>query len=175
MCLALSTNTHTEISTRDDTPHTLSSSSSSNAPQSSSSSSSAPSSSIPSSSSFSSASSPKDVTLLGSMLFSRQCSGARTVSCAEKEKIGPLEFVGWGSHHDYYPHGYITVAAAIGMEMEEVDVFLRRLKQCLQDIKKKKRPPPSPSLSIDDEMPPPHTSAPPSKLVDCGNFDTPPA
>ena len=61
------------------------------------------------------------------------------MSCLEKEKIGPLEFVGWGAHCNTYLSGYITVAAAIGMEVEEVDIFIRRLRQSLQDLKKKRK------------------------------------
>ena len=79
----------------------------------------------------------EDVTMLGSMLFTRTCSGARAVSGEDKKKIGDMHIEGWGAHHDHFPFPYITVAAAIGMTIEDVDVFMKRLKKVLSELGKK--------------------------------------
>ena len=51
--------------------------------------------------------------------------------------IGPHTFTNWGSHHDSYPTAYFTVAAAIGMRREEVDIFLERLDKVFVKFRKK--------------------------------------
>ena len=48
-------------------------------------------------------------------------------------------FTNWGSHSDSYPTAYFTVAAAIGMKREEVDLFLARLDKVFVKFKKKQR------------------------------------
>ena len=48
-------------------------------------------------------------------------------------------FTNWGSHHDCYPSPYFTVAAAIGMERREVDVFLERLEKVFVKFRKKQQ------------------------------------
>ena len=47
-------------------------------------------------------------------------------------------FTNWGSHHNSYPTAYFTVAAAIGMKREEVDVFLERLDKVFVKFRKKR-------------------------------------
>jgi len=77
---------------------------------------------------------------LGSMLFTRQCSGARVVAPREKAVIEGIEFIGWGSHCNDYPHAYLNVASAIGMRAEEIDHFIRILNKALSEMRKKQSP-----------------------------------
>lgn len=53
--------------------------------------------------------------------------------------IGPHTFTNWGSHCNVYPSAYFTVAAAIGMKKEEVDIFVRRLDKVFVKFSKKYR------------------------------------
>ena len=56
----------------------------------------------------------KEVTKLGSMLFSRCVSGARIVVPGMKKKVGPFEFENYGGHyHGGYHSPYVTVTSSI--------------------------------------------------------------
>lgn len=59
------------------------------------------------------------------------------VAPGDSKTIGSRVFTNWGSHHDRYPSPYFTVAAAIGMLRQEVDVFLERLDKVFVKFKKK--------------------------------------
>ena len=61
----------------------------------------------------------------------------RVVAPGESKTIGPHVFTNWGSHHNSYPTAYFTVAAAIGMRREEVDLFLERLEKVFVKFRKK--------------------------------------
>lgn len=61
---------------------------------------------------------------------------ARVVSPSTKKSIGEHEFDGYGSHHSLYPSSYLTVAAAIGGSVSEINVFLSRLDQVLKSAPK---------------------------------------
>ena len=77
---------------------------------------------------------------LGAMLFKRCASGARVLVNSGKEtKIGGVSFRNFGQSHDDYPHAYLTVAAALGMDEAEVDEFFDRLLSCAHEFFKKKR------------------------------------
>ncbi len=76
---------------------------------------------------------------LGSMLFRRCASGARVLVNSGKESIvGGVSFLNFGQSHDDYPHAYLTVAAALGMDEAEVDEFFDRLRACAREFFKKK-------------------------------------
>jgi O-phospho-L-seryl-tRNASec:L-selenocysteinyl-tRNA synthase len=79
------------------------------------------------------------VSYFGSMLFSRNVSGARVVAPGALEKIGGTLFRGYGAHADAYPHAYITFACAIGMTRSEVDVLVERLEATVADFRKQQR------------------------------------
>lgn len=83
--------------------------------------------------------SSSDVTALGAMLFSRCVSGTRVVPTGTEKKVCGILFRGFGSSVDDYPHSYLTAAAAVGLQEEEVDVFTRRLDKTLSDFKKKQK------------------------------------
>eukprot|EP00041_Stephanoeca_diplocostata_P012147 m.202481 g.202481 ORF g.202481 m.202481 type:complete len:497 (+) comp18833_c0_seq1:206-1696(+) len=87
-----------------------------------------------------------DIQFLGSMLFQRCVSGTRVVNGVDIKTVAGTTFHGYGAHIDNYPTPYLTAAAAIGMELEEVDVFVDRLDKALTEFKKKaksSRPPAS--------------------------------
>lgn len=45
-------------------------------------------------------------------------------------------FRGFMSHADNYPCAYLNAAAAIGMKMQDVDLFIKRLDKCLNIVRK---------------------------------------
>eukprot|EP00039_Didymoeca_costata_P007386 m.99126 g.99126 ORF g.99126 m.99126 type:complete len:473 (-) comp13666_c0_seq3:83-1501(-) len=76
----------------------------------------------------------KDIKFLGSMLFSRCVSGTRVVLTNEKKTIADHKFQGYGAHLDEYTCPYLTAAAAIGMDKDEVDVFVDRLQKAISEF-----------------------------------------
>jgi len=80
---------------------------------------------------------PVMITQLGSMLFTRNISGARVVALGENKEIGGHHFTGFGSHHDQYPFPYLTLAAAIGMTRDDVDTLLKKLDKVIKQWQQK--------------------------------------
>ncbi|RMC14270.1 hypothetical protein DUI87_09361 [Hirundo rustica rustica] len=76
------------------------------------------------------------VTQLGSMLFTRQVSGARVVPCGSVQTVNNYTFKGFMSHANDYPCAYLNAASAIGIKKQDVDVFLKRLDKCLKTFRK---------------------------------------
>lgn len=76
----------------------------------------------------------KSATHLGSMLFTRGVSGTRVVAKNVKDIEG-YRFEGWGSHTSQPFHAYLTASAAIGMDEEEIDIFIKRLAKVLEKAK----------------------------------------
>mmetsp|Transcript_18475 Transcript_18475/g.30954 ORF Transcript_18475/g.30954 Transcript_18475/m.30954 type:complete len:527 (+) Transcript_18475:43-1623(+) len=85
------------------------------------------------------------LTFLGSMLYQRCVSGCRVVECTEgaaadaqkkRKMVAGHSFCDWGSHHDEYPDSYFTVACAIGIQAEDIELFLQRLDKVLIKYKK---------------------------------------
>lgn len=71
---------------------------------------------------------PKEhVSYLGSMLFSRFISGTRIGVPESKKTICNILFNGYGTHFDNYPFPYLNVACAIGIQQEEIDLFVEKL------------------------------------------------
>ncbi|KAJ7327002.1 hypothetical protein JRQ81_016761 [Phrynocephalus forsythii] len=79
------------------------------------------------------------VTQLGSMLFTRQVSGARVVSLGTVQTVSGYSFKGFMSHTNKYHFAYLNAASAIGMKKEDVDVFLKRLDKCLKTLRRGKK------------------------------------
>lgn len=79
-----------------------------------------------------------DPTQLGAILFNSCTSGIRVIVPKKKGNISGHLFVGFGSHHTDYPHVYLTVAAAIGMTVADVDLTITRLTKVLKKALKKK-------------------------------------
>uniref|UniRef100_A0A5S6R295 O-phosphoseryl-tRNA(Sec) selenium transferase n=1 Tax=Trichuris muris TaxID=70415 RepID=A0A5S6R295_TRIMR len=80
---------------------------------------------------------PSNVCALGSMLFSRNISGARVVPREAKATIDGLNFQCWGSHISSKNCSYLVVAAAIGMKLEDVHSFLKVLSESYQKFRAK--------------------------------------
>jgi len=76
-------------------------------------------------------------TMLGSMLFSRNCSGIRVIVPKGSKKVGNFNIQCFGSHSNNYTTSYLTVACAIGITKEEIDTFLLRFKKTLKELQKK--------------------------------------
>jgi len=84
-------------------------------------------------------------TYLGSMLFSRGVSGTRVVHPAAVASIDGARFEGYGASAAGYPHVYLTAAAALGMTLEDVEVFGVRLERALAEfVRQRRRQPPAP-------------------------------
>lgn len=60
----------------------------------------------------------------------------RVVPKGDVQTVEGREFQGFGSHCNSYPYSYLNAAAAIGMRMDEVDIFADRLDKCLERLKK---------------------------------------
>jgi O-phospho-L-seryl-tRNASec:L-selenocysteinyl-tRNA synthase len=104
---------------------------------------------------------PDKATELGSKLFSRCCSGSRTVSCCTNQTVAGIAFSGFGAHLDAYPTPYLTVrlkwrlkwfdsstiatqfspvlqiACAIGTTENDISSFMSRLDKTLGEMFKK--------------------------------------
>lgn len=77
-----------------------------------------------------------DVSAIGSMLFTRFVFGTRTVNPEATKEIESFRFVGWGSHHNEYPHSYLTAAVGVGTTLQDVDTFISKLEHILSRTKK---------------------------------------
>ncbi|KAM4808751.1 O-phosphoseryl-tRNA(Sec) selenium transferase [Rhinophrynus dorsalis] len=78
------------------------------------------------------------ITQLGSMLFTRQVSGARVVPLGNSQTINGYVFKGFMSHSNNYPCAYLNAASAIGIKKQDVDLFIKRLDKCLKICRKEK-------------------------------------
>ena len=80
---------------------------------------------------------PNDrVTELGSMLFTRRISGARVVKLGTKQSIDTHEFINYGSHSSRTQCSYLTVAASIGIEESDIELFLKKFDSVYQRLRR---------------------------------------
>ncbi|KAM7360120.1 sec synthetase [Cochliomyia hominivorax] len=77
-------------------------------------------------------------TKLGSMLYTRGISGTRVIASGCNKTIDGYEFKNWGSHDDNDAVAYLTAAASLGLSVTEIDVFIKKLKECWKDLKREK-------------------------------------
>uniref|UniRef100_A0A671YYF5 O-phosphoseryl-tRNA(Sec) selenium transferase n=1 Tax=Sparus aurata TaxID=8175 RepID=A0A671YYF5_SPAAU len=82
------------------------------------------------------AESDKAVTHLGSMLFTRQVSGARVIPLGKEQTISGHTFRGFMSHSEEYPCPYLNAASAVGITRDDVTLCIKRLDKCLKTLKK---------------------------------------
>ena len=75
------------------------------------------------------------LTELGSMLFTRRVSGARVVKLGTKQTIDTYEFINYGAHSSNYQCSYLTVAAAIGIEENDIDIFMKKFSSIYQKLR----------------------------------------
>ena len=71
---------------------------------------------------------------IGPRLYGRRVSGTRFVGNNEKEVLG-FRFRTYGASYDGYPYEYLTAACAIGITMQEIDIFLQRLDELFTEPK----------------------------------------
>ncbi|ETE57347.1 O-phosphoseryl-tRNA(Sec) selenium transferase, partial [Ophiophagus hannah] len=98
---------------------------------------------------------PEAVTQLGSMLFTRQVSGARVVSLGTLQTVSGYTFKGFMAHADQYRCSYLNAASAIGIKKEDVEMFLKRLDKCLKALRRGKGQqdgPLPPNVDVDADM-----------------------
>ncbi|XP_070587041.1 O-phosphoseryl-tRNA(Sec) selenium transferase-like isoform X2 [Erythrolamprus reginae] len=97
---------------------------------------------------------PEAVTQLGSMLFTRQVSGARVVSPNTLQTVSGYTFKGFMAHAEQYPCSYLNAASAIGMKAEDVEKFVKRLDKCLKALRRGKglRDGPLPNVDMDSDL-----------------------
>uniref|UniRef100_A0A8C5SW80 O-phosphoseryl-tRNA(Sec) selenium transferase n=1 Tax=Laticauda laticaudata TaxID=8630 RepID=A0A8C5SW80_LATLA len=98
---------------------------------------------------------PEAVTQLGSMLFTRQVSGARVVSLGTLQTVSGYTFKGFMAHADQYLCSYLNAASAIGIKKEDVEMFLKRLGKCLKALRRGKDQqdgPLLPNVDMDADM-----------------------
>ncbi|XP_037401995.1 O-phosphoseryl-tRNA(Sec) selenium transferase-like [Pygocentrus nattereri] len=78
----------------------------------------------------------KAVTQLGSMLFTRQVSGARVIPLGMKQTVSGHTFHGFMSHSDAYPCPYLNAASAIGITKNDVELSIKKPDKCHKALKK---------------------------------------
>lgn len=66
-------------------------------------------------------------------IYNGSCD-CRVVTCQDEKTIGGYKFEGFGSHHSHYPVPYFTVAAAIGMTTNDVDIFCKKLDKVFSKV-----------------------------------------
>lgn len=69
-------------------------------------------------------------TVLGAMLWQRHVSGVRLICRDKTQSVAGIQFHGYGSSCDDYPHDYMTAAAALGASRRDIDVFIEKVKKC---------------------------------------------
>ncbi|KRY66503.1 O-phosphoseryl-tRNA(Sec) selenium transferase, partial [Trichinella pseudospiralis] len=80
-----------------------------------------------------------EITRLGSMLFSRNVTGARVVPTGVNKIIEGIEFKNWGAHSSIMRRHYFNAAAAIGMQLHEIERFFAAVRDCY-DVQKQQLP-----------------------------------
>lgn len=76
----------------------------------------------------------KVVTSIGSKLFRRHVMGVRAIPKRTEVDVEGIKFHSWGNHTDDSMPAYLTVAAAIGMKRQEVDLFMDKLESVLKGV-----------------------------------------
>ncbi|KAK7169881.1 hypothetical protein R3I94_000197 [Phoxinus phoxinus] len=92
------------------------------------------------------------VTQLGSMLFTRQVSGARVVPLGVEQTVSGHAFNGFMSHTDSYPCPYLNAASAIGITKEDITLCIKRLEKCLKSLRKEASAEKSESVSPAEDL-----------------------
>nr|XP_011749761.1 O-phosphoseryl-tRNA(Sec) selenium transferase [Macaca nemestrina] len=63
-------------------------------------------------------------------------SSFRVVPLGSVQTVSGYTFRGFMSHTNNYPCAYLNAASAIGMKMQDVDLFIKRLDKCLKAVRK---------------------------------------
>lgn len=82
----------------------------------------------------------KSVSFFGSVLYSKRIMGSRSIVESNTKEICGLKFKNYGSSIDNYPNlPYFTVASAIGMEKKEIEAFILKLDENMQEFYQKNK------------------------------------
>ncbi|CRK99149.1 CLUMA_CG012475, isoform A [Clunio marinus] len=81
-----------------------------------------------------------NVSMIGSMLFTRGVSGCRVITTKDDKAIDGYLFQGWGSHVTDLINNtpYITAAASIGITKIDIDAFIDKLDKVLLKVRNNK-------------------------------------
>lgn len=80
----------------------------------------------------------KEVSFFGAVLYSKRIMGSRCVVKSDPKEICGFKFSNYGSNiENYHSLPYFTVAAAIGMQRNEIDNFLIKLDENLKEFYQK--------------------------------------
>jgi len=77
-----------------------------------------------------------DVKSIGSMLFTRNVSGPRVVTCTDKKQIGSLQFERFGCSSNSFNQPYLALAVAIGMNENEPADLVDKIVSVLKEYNK---------------------------------------
>ena len=72
----------------------------------------------------------------GSMLFTRQISEACVVNLRTGQSIDTHEFINYGSYSSLTQCSYLTIAAAIGIEENDNELFLKKFDSIYQRLRR---------------------------------------
>jgi len=79
-----------------------------------------------------------DLKEIGSMLFTRNISGPRVVTCKGSKDIGQVQLNHFGCSSSVFEEPYLALAAAVGMEEFEIDKIISKLTDIFGKIKVEK-------------------------------------
>jgi O-phospho-L-seryl-tRNASec:L-selenocysteinyl-tRNA synthase len=75
-------------------------------------------------------------TQLGAHLYTRRVSGGRVTVPSPSRQVFGFSFACYGSSTEEYPVPYIAVACALGLSLDEVDLFIDRLDKALTALRR---------------------------------------
>ena len=58
---------------------------------------------------------------------------------SHEKDISGLKFLNFGSHSNSYPSAYLTVASAIGVAKNDIDVFIKKLDKIFSSLVNKSK------------------------------------
>uniref|UniRef100_F7FPY1 O-phosphoseryl-tRNA(Sec) selenium transferase n=1 Tax=Callithrix jacchus TaxID=9483 RepID=F7FPY1_CALJA len=85
---------------------------------------------------------PHNPISLGNFFFPKEKQILQSISRRKVVPLGSVQtvsgytFRGFMSHTNNYPCAYLNAASAIGMKMQDVDLFIKRLDRCLKTVRK---------------------------------------
>ncbi|KAH3767094.1 hypothetical protein Pelo_1017 [Pelomyxa schiedti] len=111
---------------------------------------------------------------LGSMLFSRNCSGVRVQGRDSKSNtINSFTFANYGAHTSHYHCQYLTMACAIGTTRKDIDTFMLRLQKTVREYRSK-HPTTTAATATTTTPEPTLTTDPQTHTPSATNNNTPP-
>ncbi|CAF4349351.1 unnamed protein product, partial [Adineta steineri] len=66
----------------------------------------------------------------------RRISSARFVKLGTKQTIDKYEFINYGAHSSTIQYSYLTIAAAIGIEENDIEIFMKKFDDVYQKLRR---------------------------------------